>query len=115
MRALPAATIALLLAAACVHATSNVATTPTPVAAPEPAGPQALSSVFGSYRVADGRIFVIARLGWFFDMQDATYRTIYMGATASRFTIGPAYAVPLPKYGDLIFDGTTLTVATANA
>ncbi len=117
MRALPAASIALLLAvaAACSQPAGNVAIRPTPVGAPAPADPQALQSVFGSYRAADGRIFVIARLGWFFGLRDATYRTIYMGATPSRFTIGPAFAVPLPKYGDLIFEGTTLTVATANA
>lgn len=115
MRALPAAFISLLLAAACVQPAGNVATTPTPVGAPAPADSQALLSVFGSYRAADGRIFVIARLGWFFDMRDATYRTIYVGAAPSRFTIGPAFEVALPKYADLIFDGTTLTVSTANA
>lgn len=114
MRALPAASIALVLAAACLQPGSNVATTPTPVVAPAPADPQALASVFGSYRAADGHAFVIARLGWFFDIRDATYRMIYVGATPNRFTIGAAFAIPLPKYADLIFDGTVLSVATAH-
>src|SRR4029077_4334542 len=42
-------------------------------------------------------------------------RTIYSGSAPNRFTIGPAFAVPLPKYADLIFDSTTLTIATAHS
>src|SRR5260370_34341948 len=90
--------------------------TPTAVAhAPAPADTHSLSQVFGSYRADDGRVFVIARLGWFFDVRNATYRTIYAGAAPTRFTIGPAFAIPLPKYADLIFDGAMLAVATAGA
>jgi dienelactone hydrolase len=111
MRRLGVAWVALVLAVACVQ---PAATARTP-AAPPPANTQVLSSVFGSYRADDGRVFVIARLGWFFDLRDATYRTIYAGAAPNRFTIGPAFAIPLPKYADLIFDGTTLAVATAHA
>src|SRR5260370_36052002 len=90
--------------------------TPTAVAhAPAPADTHSLSQVSGSCRADDGRVFVIARLGWFFDVRDATYRTIYAGAAPNRFTIGPAFAIPLPKYADLIFDGAMLAVATAGA
>ncbi len=109
MRLMVAVFIALVLSVACVQpaATSN--------SAPAPADTQALSRVFGSYRADDGRVFVIARLGWFFDVRDATYRTIYAGAAPNRFTIGPAFAIPMPKYADLIFDGAMLTIATAGA
>ncbi len=103
--------LALVLAVACVQPAATSKTTPTPT----PADPQALSQFFGSYRADDGRVLVIARLGWFFDVRDATYRTIYAGASPNRFTIGPAFAIPLPKYADLIFDGAMLTVATAGA
>jgi dienelactone hydrolase len=114
MRPLLAALYALVLLVSCAQpaATSH---TPTVAVAPAPASSQALSTVFGSYRADEGRVFVIARLGWFFDIGDATYRSIYAGAAPNRFTIGPAFAVPLPKYADLIFDGTTLTVAMARA
>jgi dienelactone hydrolase len=112
MRLMVAAFIALVLAVACAQPPATWSPTPTPASAPAPASAQALSSVFGSYRAADGRVFVIARLGWFFDIRDATYRTIYAGAAPNRFTIGPAFAIPLPKYADLIFDGTTMTVVT---
>jgi len=109
------ALIALFLAVACAQPQATSSTTPTSARAPAPADTQALSSLFGSYQADDGRVFVIARLGWFFDLRDATYRTIYNGAASNRFTIGPAFAVALPKYADLIFDGSTLTVATARA
>ncbi len=115
MRALPAASVAVLLVAACVQPAANQGIAPTPASAPAHADPRALSSFYGSYGAADGRVFVIARLGWFFDIRDATYRTIYAGAAPSRFSIGPAFAVPLPKYADLVFDGETLTIATARA
>lgn len=111
MRLMVAALIALVVAVACTQPAGTSKITP----APAPVDTQALSRVFGSYRADDGRVFVIARLGWFFDVRDATYRTIYAGAAPNRFTIGPAFAIPLPKYADLIFDGAMLAVATAGA
>jgi len=112
MRRLGVAYIAMVVAVACAQPPAASSSTPTTGRAPAPADTQTLSSVFGSYRADDGRVFVIARLGWFFDIRDATYRTIYAGAAPNRYTIGPAFAIPLPKYADLIFDGTTMTVAT---
>src|ERR1700724_3792015 len=113
MRALTAASIALalLLAAACSQ-TAGKATTAT---APAPARRQPLASFYGSYRTDDGRVFVIARLGWFFDLRDSTYQTIYAGAAPNRFSIGPAFAIPLPRYADLMFDGAALTVHGAHS
>jgi uncharacterized protein len=114
MRLLAVAFIASLLAATCTQSAAPAAIA-TPEKAPEAAGPSSLAPFFGSYRSDDQRLFVIARLGWFFDTQDATYRTIYTGADANRFSIGPAFAIPLPKVADLVFDGDTLTVATAGS
>ena len=111
MRAIVGASTALLLMLACAQPGPNPAAVPTPMAA----DPAALASFFGSYRTGDGRVFVIARLGWFFDVQEATYRMIYAGAAPDRFTIGPAFAVALPKFADLAFAGSTLTVTRSGA
>src|SRR6266851_7107229 len=111
MRAVATAWIALLLAAACTQSTNNQAVTPTPVAAEA----TALAPFFGSYATGDGRVFVIARHGWFFDIRDASYRTIYAGAAPNRFTIGPAFELPLPRFANLRFDATMLTLATSHA
>jgi len=111
MRAVAAVTISLLVAAACTQSTSNQAASPTPAAA----GPTALAPFFGTYATGDGRVFVIARHGWFFDLRDATYRTIYDGAAPNRFSIGPAFAVPAPTFANLRFEGNVLTFATARA
>jgi dienelactone hydrolase len=70
----------------------------------------ALSPYFGSYRASDGDILVIARLGWFFDMGDATYRTIYATRSPAEFTIGNRFLQPVPKFADLAFASGTLTV-----
>src|SRR5690348_7545697 len=66
---------------------------------------------YGSYAMADGDIVVIARMGWFFDLGDASYRTIYASASANRFSIGERFFEPLPKFADLTFDGDRLSFA----
>src|SRR5260370_9616229 len=109
MRLVGVAFSGMVLAVACAQPAATSKT------APAPADTQALSRVFGSYRADEGRVFVIARLGWFFDVRDATYRTIYAAAAPNRFTIGPAFAIPLPKHADLILDGPMLTLPTAGA
>src|SRR5260370_28643852 len=111
MRAVATAWIALLVAAACTQSTHTQVATPIARAA----NPSELVPFFGPYATCYGRSFVIARHGWFFDIRDATYRTIYSGATPNRFTIGPAFDVPLPTFANLRFDGTTLTLATSHA
>jgi dienelactone hydrolase len=105
MKALFAASIALLLAA-CESGGGP------PAAAPAPTQPGQLAPFYGSYRTTDGKVFVIARHGWFFDVSNADYRTIYGGRNANQFTIGRAFAQPLPKQADLDFEGASLTVAT---
>ena len=111
MRAVATAWIALLVAAACTQSTNTQVATPIARAA----NPSELVPFFGTYSTGDGRSFVIARHGWFFDVRDATYRTMYSGATPNRFTIGPAFEVPLPTFANLRFDGTMLTLATSHA
>ena len=63
MRALSAASLALLLAAACAQPAAGPKPNPTaaPSAAPAPnaTDPNALQPFFGSYRADDGRVFVI--------------------------------------------------------
>jgi uncharacterized protein len=110
MRAFIAASVAVMMVAGCAQTGHE----PAPATTPRAATPGELAPYFGSYASGDGRVLVIARLGWFFDLRDATYRTIYVGATPSQFTIGPAFAVPLPRFAGLRFDGTTLTVATSH-
>src|SRR4029077_17120012 len=110
MRAVAAAWIVLLMGVACAQAKTQVAT-PTPRAA----GSSELAAFFGTYTTGDGHSFVIARHGWFFDLHDATYRTIYAGSAPGHFTIGPAFEVPLPTFANLRFDGTMLTLAMSHA
>ena len=108
----------LAICALCfIACTSGGTATPTPSPPPLPAVAATTPSLlpyYGSYRGSDGRIVVIARLGWFFDMRDSSYRTIYAGSAANRFTIGERFAVPLPKFADLTFGPDTLTLATAH-
>jgi len=110
MKALTAASIALLLAS-CDLAGGAQGPRPSPEQPPAAARPDQLSAFYGSYRTASGGVYVVARHGWFFDLADADYRTIYEGTAANRFTIGPAFAQPLPKFADLTFQGEMLTIA----
>jgi dienelactone hydrolase len=84
---------------------------PSPTVPPQPVASDALSSYFGSYTTDDGDILVIARLGWFFDMRDSAYRTIYATSSPTRFTIGFRFQQPLPKFADLAFSEGTLTIS----
>jgi len=98
------AVLAVLLAGC---GTGAPAVTVPPAAATE----AALTPYFGSYSMSDGDILVIARLGWFFDLKDATYRAIYATGSATHFTIGPRFQEPVPKFADLVFDANKLTVS----
>lgn len=66
---------------------------------------------YGSYGDASGDLVVIARLGWFFDMKTAAYRTIYTTSNAARFTIGPRFLEPSPTFAALTFTGQRLTIS----
>jgi len=65
---------------------------------------------YGSYAVDGGDTVVIARLGWFFDLGDAAYRTVYAGGSPGRFFVGFSFREPLPKFAYLVFAGDQLTI-----
>jgi uncharacterized protein len=69
-----------------------------------------LSKYFGSYGTDDGDILVIARMGWYFDLRGAAYRTMFATTSPNHFTIGDLFLQPLPKFADLVFVQGTLTV-----
>ncbi len=105
--------VAAVLAATCLVscAPSSAVARPSPSPTPPPqASSEALLPYYGSYRTDDGDILVIARLGWYFDMATADYRTIYATSAPQRFTIGMHFEEPLPKFADLTFAQDVLTV-----
>jgi len=65
---------------------------------------------YGSYATDDGDIVVVARLGWFFDIQSSAYRTIYATTSPNHFTIGMRFLEPLPKFADLVFGSGALKI-----
>ena len=105
--------VAAALAATCLLSCSSGTSVarPSPTAPPGEASNQSLLAYYGSYRTGDGDTLVIARLGWFFDMGDGTYRTIFTTHEATHFTIGRTFKEPLPKFADLVFGQGTLTIS----
>jgi uncharacterized protein len=102
------------LTAACLIscASSSSSSSPgSPAPAPVPASIQELLPYYGSYSDVSGNMVVIARLGWYFDMKTAAYRTIYATGSPNRFTIGLRFLEPTPKFADLTFSGQTLTIS----
>lgn len=81
---------------------------------PPPATPAELSSYYGSYSAQAGDVVVIARLGWFFDMQTSDYRTIYDERPPDEFSIGCEFHKAIPKCADLRFTSGTLVVTDAS-
>ena len=104
-----------MLALLCFSCTSGQEGANAPPVPPPPATTDSLTPYYGSYASADGDMFVVARLGWFFDLRDSAYRTIYATALPDRFTIGFRFAVPLPKFADLTFGQGTLRVNQGSA
>jgi len=88
---------------------------PPPVAASAPRLPTAgaFDGWYGSYRTDAGDLLLVTRLGWFADLGDSTYRTVYAGASPARFSIGPGFRVPAPVAATLEFDPAGLTVTRA--
>jgi len=110
MRLAAAAAIAVSLAGCGLGGAPQTAGQTPAQTAPAPASIAGLSPYYGSYVTAAGDTIVIARLGWFFDMQSSAYRTIYAGQSSGQFTIGCRFLVPLPKCADLAFTQDVLTV-----
>jgi uncharacterized protein len=104
--------VATLVAASVISCGNASSSYPaSPASAPRPASVQQLVPFYGSYSDVSGDVVVIARLGWFFDMTTASYRTIYATASPTHFTIGPRFLEPTPKFADLSFSGQTLTIS----
>ena len=92
----------------CTPATEGA--TPSPSVPPSPASREAVSPYTGSYAASDGDVIVVARMGWFFDVRNGAYRTIYSTNAPGHFTIGSRFLEPLPKFADLRFGSGTLDV-----
>jgi uncharacterized protein len=69
-----------------------------------------LTPYYGSYSTDDHDVVVIARLGWYFDTGDADYRTIYASGSRGHFTIGTTFLGAAPKFADLVFGASSLTI-----
>jgi uncharacterized protein len=104
--------VATLMAAVLVSCgAASSAPQASQASAPVPASVHQLLPYYGSYADGSGDVVVIARLGWFFDMKTAAYRTIYATRNPSRFTIGMRFLEPTPKFADLSFSGQILTIS----
>ena len=91
--------------------TESSSTVASPAPTPVAASLQQLSPYYGSYLDGSGDVVVIARLGWFFDMKTAAYRTMYATSSPTHFTIGLRFLEPTPKFADLSFGPETLTIS----
>ena len=98
------------LIAACLFSCGPSTPISSPSPPPVPASVQQLSPYYGSYTDGSGDVVVIARLGWFFDIKTAAYRTIYATRGPDHFTIGLRFLEPTPKFADLSFAAQTLTI-----
>ncbi|HVS50220.1 MAG TPA: alpha/beta hydrolase [Candidatus Dormibacteraeota bacterium] len=110
MRLGVAAVLVMSCLLSCAPKGSGV-TSPASSVAPLPATIDALTPYFGSYGTDDGDILIIARMGWYFDLRDSAYRTMFATTSPNRFTIGHLFLEPVPKFADLVFASGTLTVA----
>ena len=77
---------------------------------PLAANRDSLLPYYGSYATDNGDVVVVTRMGWFAELRDGTYRTIYATGSAAHFTIGPRFEVPLPSFADLVFGSDSLVI-----
>ena len=101
------ATLAAVFLISCGTTSPSSPASPAPIAA----SVQQLLPYYGSYSDGSGDVVVIARLGWFFDLRTAAYRTIYATGSPTHFTIGLRFFEPTPKFADLSFSGQKLTIS----
>jgi len=114
VRKAAAAIVALLCAAACATGASPVGARPQPAqSTPSLPAQGAFDRFYGSYRTEAGDILVVTRLGWFADLADSTYRSLYSGTGSSRFAFGPGFRTPAPIAASLEFGDGRLTVRRA--
>jgi len=105
-------TVALLCVACSIGgAMPSAKTTPRPSqSTPSLPAQAAFDRFYGSYRTKAGDTIVVTRLGWFADLADSTYRTLYSGPGPNRFIFGPGFRVPTPTAARLEFGDGSLTV-----
>jgi dienelactone hydrolase len=57
----------------------------------------------GAYRTVGSVTYVVNGHGHLLNLKDSTFRQLYPTSIPDRFTVGRAFAVPLPKEADVIF------------
>ena len=85
----------------------------TPAPTPTKAPPGAFDRFYGSYRTDAGDVLVVTRLGWFADLGDSTYRTLYAYGSSGHLSIGPGFQTPTPAVAKLDFAPGRLVVTRA--
>ena len=104
-----AATLACTFLTACSVAASGPTATSTR-SAPSLAGLGNFDRVYGSYQTDDGNLLIVTRMGWFADLRDSTYRSVYTAGTPHRFTVGSGFLVPTPVAATLDFGESGLRI-----
>src|SRR3984893_11959429 len=100
MRRREAAITTLILLLSACGPTSAPAVSPSPQPSIQIAN---FEHYAGAYRTAAGTTYVVNGHGHLLNLQDSTFRQLYTTATPDRFTVGRAFAVPLPKEADVTF------------
>lgn len=85
----------------------------TPAPTPTKALPRAFDQFYGSYRTDAGDVLVVTRPGWFADLGDSTYRTLYAYGSSGHLSIGPGFETPTPTVAKLDFAPGRLLVTRA--
>ena len=93
-------TLLLVLLSGCAPTSS--AATPSPSAQPSIQLAN-FEHYVGAYRTTTGSTYVVNGHGHLLNLQDSTFRQLYTTATRDHFTVGRAFAVPLPKEADVTF------------
>jgi uncharacterized protein len=111
--------LALAAAVLCLAACSLALPSATPsnskplVLTPSLPPSGAFDNFYGSYRTDSGDVLVVTRMGWFADLGDSTYRTIYGFGSPGRFSIGPGFQQPTPVVAELQIGTDSLTLSQA--
>jgi pimeloyl-ACP methyl ester carboxylesterase len=106
---------AVLCIAACSSAPPRATPTSSqpPVKTPSLPASGAFDNVYGSYRTDSGDVLVVTRMGWFADLGDSTYRTLYAFGSPGRFSIGPGFEQATPVVAELQIGSDSLTLSQA--
>ena len=92
-------TLALLFLVGCVP-TSPAQASPSPRPSIQIAN---FEQYAGAYRTSEGITYVVNGHGHLLNLQDSTFRQLYPTSAPDHFTVGRAFAIPLPKQADIAF------------